>query len=233
MNKQKILPIALVVLVIFLISSAVFFLTRPKNNTSNAPTPTPPPRLLEIAENEKPIISIVPTSDGYWLDLKISNIPDYVSQIEYDLTYIAIDEDFEIEKGVGGTIEEISSNSFTRKILLGTESCTNGCKYKYDTGVTGGNLYLTLITDDNQVVDLQYPFSLLSVVDFKKTQQIELEDFIIMAQPSDTGYYLLIKNPTNTYSLFSSGSGRGKLVSTTPESQKEDDSLLTGDYLLE
>lgn len=233
MNKQKIIPIALIALVVLFISSAAYFLSRPKNNSSNVPTPTPPPRLLEINENEKPIISIIPTGDGYWLDLKISNIPDYISQIEYDLTYTAIDQDFEIEKGVGGTIEEITDSSFTRKILLGTESCTNGCKYKYDTGVTGGNLYLTLITDDNQVVDLQYPFALLSVVDFKKSQQIELEDFTINAQPADTGFYLLLKNPANTYSLFSSGSGKGKLVSTTPESQKEDDSLLTGDYLLQ
>jgi len=232
MNKQKLIPVALIASVIILISSAAFFITRSKNNTSNLPTPTPVPRLLEIPENEKPVISIIPTSDGYWLNLEITNIPQYISQIEYDLTYTAIDEDFEIEKGVGGTIEEVADNSFTRKILLGTESCTNGCKYKYDTGVNGGNLYLTLITNDNQVVDLQYPFTLLSAADFKKAQQIELKDFIINAQPSDTGFYLLVLNPSNTYSLFSSGSGKGKLTSTSPESEKEDKLLLTGDYLL-
>lgn len=233
MNKQKLIPIALVVAIILLIGSAMFFLTRSRNQQSNLPTPTPPPRLLELEESQKPYVSIIPTSDGYWLNLKISKIPDFISQIEYDLTYTAIDQDFEIEKGVGGTVEEIADSSFTRKILLGTESCTNGCKYKYDTGVNGGNLYLTLITKDNQVVDLQYPFSLLSVADFKKSQQISLEDFTIKAQPADTGFYLLIKNPANNFTLFSSGTGKGKLISTSPESSKDNSSQLTGDYLLQ
>ena len=44
-----------------------------------------------------------------------------------------------MEKGVGDTVK-LTSNSFEKDLLLGTESCTNGCKYKFDEGVVGGVL---------------------------------------------------------------------------------------------
>lgn len=127
-------------------------------------TPTPIPRELVITEDQKPIVNLTPRPDGHELTLNISKIDPIFTKIEYELIYTAVDSGLEIEKGVSGNFEtkDITNGSSERKILLGTESCTNGCKYKYDSGVNGGSLNLTLITKDNQVASLEMPFTLTS-----------------------------------------------------------------------
>jgi len=202
-----------------------------KKNKNTEATPTPTPRAFTLSAKEMPYVSIIPTNDGHYLNLSLKNIPDFIASIEYDLTYTAIDEGLEIEKGVGGNIDEIQNGSFERKVLLGTESCTNGCKYKYDTGVNGGTLYLTLITSSNQVTSLELPYTLSTSADIKKSG-ISVAEFKITATPSDTAYYILLQNTNDTYSLFSSSTGKGKLISTEPEAQKEDNGAITGDYQL-
>lgn len=128
-------------------------------------TPTPVPRELNITQEQKPTVSLTSREDGHQLFLKLSKIDSIFSKIEYELIYTASDAGLEVEKGVSGNIESkdiVNGSSLERKILLGTESCTNGCKYKYDTGVNGGTLNLTLITADNQVAIMELPFTLTS-----------------------------------------------------------------------
>src|SRR5512145_1807324 len=122
---------------IFLLLSLTLLLSACGKKTTSTITPTPEPKLVEMAPADRPLVSLVPRADGHMLYLKISHLPASVSQIEYEVIYTATDGSSEIEKGVGDTIKEITS-TLERNILLGTESCTNGCKYKYDEGVNGG-----------------------------------------------------------------------------------------------
>jgi hypothetical protein len=73
----------------------------------------------------------------------------------------------EIEKGLGDTLK-VEGTSLSRDLLLGTESCTSGCKYKYDEGITGGTLNITLVTKDGQVAPLQKSFTLKKDTKTKK-----------------------------------------------------------------
>lgn len=127
-------------------------------------SPTPVPRELTITEDQKPTINLTSREDGHELTLVISKVDPIFTKIEYELVYTASDSGLEIEKGVSGNFEtkDLVGGTGTRKILLGTESCTNGCKYKYDAGVKGGSLNMTLITKDNQVASLEMPFTLTS-----------------------------------------------------------------------
>ena len=154
-----------------------------------APTPTPAPRVLEMKAEDKPIVKLIPRSDGHLLKLVIDKIPSYVKQIEYELLYIATDNgNIEIEKGLGDTLK-VDSSTLSRDLLLGTESCTSGCKYKYDNGVSAGTISLTLITDNNQVASYQAPFSLQTGQQIKK----------------DKGkYYVSLKDMRDNDVLFSS-----------------------------
>lgn len=151
------------IILLLLVSTFILSSCGTKKTTSQA-TPTPVPRELSITDDQKPVSLLTPREDGHELTLKISKINPIFTKIEYELIYTASDSGLDIEKGVSGNIEskDVINGSAERKILLGTESCTNGCKYKYDAGVNGGTLNLTLITNDNQVATLEMPFTLTS-----------------------------------------------------------------------
>ena len=177
--------------------------------TNNQPTSTPQTGgVWEIAELEKPYISLTPTSDGHWLNLKITKLPTTISAIEYELIYNALDNNIEIEKGVSGTIksQEIST-TIERKLLLGTESCTSGCKYKYDTGVIGGTLSINFISQDGKTATYESAFTLKSTASLKKEGflKLETENYSLKTSVSSgSDYYLLLKNYNGVYSVFSS-----------------------------
>lgn len=171
MNKTyKILTIAS----ILLFSS--FFLSACGKKVETTPTKTTSaPKSIEFKNEEKPTISLIPRADGHELKLKIENIPQNVTQIEYELLYTAVDNKLEIEKGVGDTIK-LDSKNIERDLLLGTASCTNGCKYKYDEGISKGTLSLTFITADNQTVSYEGSFALPAS---EKNKNILTGDYLI------------------------------------------------------
>lgn len=192
---------------IFFILPLVFLLsactTTPKNNQ---PTPTPLPKLIEISPENRPLVSLAPRGDGRMLYLKISQLPQNISQIEYEVIYTAVDGQAEIEKGVGDTIKDIS-NTIERKILLGTESCTSGCKYKYDEGVTGGTLSANFITKEGQIFSFETPFSLRSGAQITKDGQIRLavNNFSLTPKTklSPKDFFILMENYRGGYSVYS------------------------------
>jgi len=207
---KKIFTLSLIFLSTFLLSSCG------KKNTNSTPSPTPTPRAIEMKPEERPIVKLIPRSDGHELKLSILNIPNYVKQIEYELIYSATDNGLEIEKGLGDTLT-LESQNIERKLLLGTESCTSGCKYKYDEGITGGTLSLIFITKENQIIPYETEFSLQSGSQIKKNGgQIELITQNYQTKIDNlknTSFYLLLKdygnskNPSDTkpsYSYFAS-----------------------------
>jgi len=231
MNKTKFLSLALIVLgSSFLLSGC-----GKKTTTTTKPTTTTkkPTTELILSDSEKPIVSLIPRADGHELKLKLDNIPANVNQIDYELIYSASDNGLVMEKGVGDTVK-ISSKSIEKDLLLGTASCTNGCKYKYDEGINSGTLSLTLYTFDNQSTTFESPFVLKTSADIKKDGgfKLDTENFSVKATTSTkSDYFVVIKNYPSYYSVFSSGTGAGKVTSVTPTTvTRTDTNSLVGNY---
>jgi len=231
--KTKIKNLFLVSTVIVL--SSVFLVgCGKKTTTTNTTKSQPVVKSIEFKDEEKPYISLIPRADGHELKLKIDNIPSSVNQIDYELIYTAVDKTtkLEMEKGVGDTIKEIDKK-VEKDLLLGTASCTNGCKYAYDEGITGGTLTLTFNTDDGQISFIT-PFSLISSADIKtKALTLPTENITINATTTTkSDFFVLLKNLKSAYSVFSNGTGAGKITSITPSTiTKQDMNSLVGDYL--
>ncbi len=232
MNKTKFISFALIIV------ASSFFLSACGKKKTETTTTTPQKNVqkeLTLSESEKPIISLIPRADGHELKLKIDNIPSTITQIEYELIYSASDAGLEMEKGVGDTVK-VSSKNIEKDLLLGTSSCTNGCKYKYDNGVTGGTLSLIFYTNDNQSTSYETPFVLKTSSDIKKDSGLSLpsENFSVKASTtSKSDYFVLIKNFPSYYSAFSSGNGKGVVTNISPASvTKKDMANITGDYLI-
>lgn len=194
-----------------LILISVLILSACGKKTTVTVTPTPTPRLVEMATANRPKISLTPRADGHELTLKIDLISSTISKIEYEVTYTAVDNGLEIEKGASGIIEptDIATGKAERKILLGTESCTSGCKYKYDAGITGGNVNLTFTTANSQISTFNSPFILRSTAEIKKAGKLiwAEENFTSTPKLSSNNYYIVIKDFKNGgYQVTSSGS---------------------------
>jgi hypothetical protein len=176
--------------------------------TTSKITPTPAPKLVEMPVSERPYISMVPRDDGHMIYLKISKISKDINAIEYEVLYTAVDGTSEIEKGLGDTIKEVTEN-IERKLLLGTESCTNGCKYKFDEGVSGGTITLSFINKNGQISTFESPFVLKSSASLKKEGELKLstENFSVKPKSKITGsdFFILQKNYQGGYSVFSNG----------------------------
>ncbi len=233
--NRSILPILAIVF------SGLFLSACGKNKSENTVLPTPTPKMVEIELDQKPYISLTPRADGHEIKLKIVNIPDNITQIEYELIYLAVDGNLELEKGAGDTVK-VEGSSLEKDILLGTASCTNGCKYKYDEGITGGTLSLIFINHSGQMTAHETPFTLASSSDINSQDSFSLEDFNITTKSVAAGqFFILLKNfglpnsfatASNIYSVFASGNGAGTINSITPDTfTKENLKSLSGDYL--
>jgi hypothetical protein len=236
----------LIVLIIIAVIGTIFFLTRNKKNqvvkNNEQEAEVINSELIELEPKDRPYISLIPRTDGHELKLRIENIPSKVTQIEYELIYTAKDKasGLEMEKGVGDTIKDISK-TIERDLLLGTSSCTNGCKYAYDEGVIGGTLSLTFNTKAGQAI-YESDFTLTTSSEIKNGGlNIPSENFSVSATTATKNdYFVLIKNfgskesktVSDIYSIFSSGNGKGKVNSITPSTiTKTDTSSVTGDYI--
>ena len=119
--------------------------------SSKTPTVFPtaePTKAPEVAVKRLPFVSITPSADNHWLTLEIRNFPQGTQSLEYELIYLAEVEEAKVERGIstiGTPVDLTGQNSFTKKLLLGSASCTTGtCKYKYDEGVKEGTFSLVI-----------------------------------------------------------------------------------------
>ena len=192
---------------LFLILACALTLSACGSQTAvKAPVASPTPKLVEMTMADRPKISLTPRQDGHMLYLKINKISANISQIDYELLYDAGENGAQIEKGLSDTIKDTSAD-VSRDLLLGTESCTSGCKYNYDAGVSGGTLTMTFTTKNGQVSTFVTPFTLNSTADIKKSGEIKLptENFSVKSKTKLTGsdYFLLMKNFLGGYTIFS------------------------------
>jgi len=154
------------------------------SNTSKI-TPTPTTKAVEMPVSERPMISLTPSADGHYLDLKLAGVPASITSIEYEVLYDATDNGSQIEKGIGDTVKLITS-TIDKNLLLGTESCTNGCKYSYDKGIVGGELTINFIDNNGQESTFDTPYVLKTTADINKAGALTLptDNFSSNPKPS-------------------------------------------------
>ena len=170
MNKKNLILVALIICSSILFSGC----GKKKVTTTEVKTNKQTAVEMELSNTEKPYVALTPRADGHELTLKVSNISSKITNAEYELIYTAEDQGLEMEKGVNGT-QKISGTSFEKKLLLGTESCTSGCKYKYDEGITGGTLSITFTTDYNKFYKFEAPFNIKNSAEIKKACYLSLD----------------------------------------------------------
>ena len=141
---KKYLPIILLFAGVIVVV-AVFFVLRgrgKKVDVSEKET-----ALIEVALEDRPIVSLTPSEDGHYLNLKIEeiNIPS-ADTMEYELLY---DVPGGVTQGVPGTVEIKGMSSFNAELLLGSESSG---KFRYDEGVEEGTMTLRFRNRDGQLL---------------------------------------------------------------------------------
>lgn len=114
--------------------------------------------VVEIPSEERPYVSLTPTSDGHYLNLLISDIKvKKATSMDYLLVYSTSNGG---QQGVPGTIQ-LTGNDIDKKLLLGSESSG---KFRYDAGVTGGNLTIRFRNSSGKLIGkLETTFSFNSL----------------------------------------------------------------------
>jgi hypothetical protein len=183
------------------ISSAILLSACGQQPAKVVVTPTPTPRAFVIKAAEQPYVSLTPRADGHLITLDLKKISPSIAKIEYEFVYSAVDNGNEIEKGTSGTLDKSKTSD---EILLGTSSCTNGCKYSYDNGVTGGRITLTLTNSEGQVATQEMVWTIESSSQVKKSgNKLEWssEKFSEKITGKLSSFYTIVKNP-ESYSIF-------------------------------
>lgn len=101
------------------------------------PTLEPEGVLIETTLEERPYITLTPSSDGHWLTIEVSRIQN-ADSLEYELLYNTASG---ATQGSINTVQLKGETSYSKKILLGSESSGH---YKFDEGVTQGSLTVRL-----------------------------------------------------------------------------------------
>ena len=140
--------ISLIVIVV-----AIYFLfifeREPDKKTRATNIPEDVKELNEAGLENKPYVTLTPTSDGAEIIISIENM-SYFDEIEYELTYLADNPTVageKIERGSTGFDVNTADEKYKKSILLGTGS--RGVRTP-DTGVTDGKLTLHLFKGDTE-----------------------------------------------------------------------------------
>lgn len=130
---KKFLPVFLFLIGVG-VFAGVFLFVRGRGEEETSPEEES--TLLDVPLEERPIASLIPTSDGHWLKLVIDKIVIDADSLDYELLYKLPDGR---TQGVPGTISLEGQRSIERDLLLGSESSG---KFRYDEGVENGTLTL-------------------------------------------------------------------------------------------
>lgn len=131
--KKFIVPIIVVLIILSLVG--IIYKNRFSRKQEIVLVPTPTVMLPTISDDVQ--VDLTATRDKHAIILKISNIPQGIESIEYELTYITASD---LPRGVLGKITLQGESEIVRDdIVLGT--CSSG-KCVYDEGVTTVDLSL-------------------------------------------------------------------------------------------
>ena len=142
---KKFLPIILFVIGVLVLVLVYFFVIKPSKDASNEKEDTS--SIIDVELIDRPIVSLTPTTDGHWLNLKIEKlqIPGAFS-MDYELLYSLPDGR---TQGVPGTITLKGQKVIERELLLGSESSG---KFRYDEGVEEGTVTIRFRNDKGKLI---------------------------------------------------------------------------------
>jgi hypothetical protein len=131
---KKFLPLILVGLGLVILLIAVFFIAKSLNNKGAGSLNPEEANVPEIPVAQRPLVELIPTSDGHWLNFKVQNINvTGAVTMDYELIYSTTTGG---QQGVPGTVK-LTGADIERKLLLGSESSG---KFRYDEGVDHGTM---------------------------------------------------------------------------------------------
>ena len=217
---KKFLPIILFVIGLVVLVLVYFFVIKSPKKTNVVEDDT---ALIEVSLNDRPIVSLTPTTDGHWLNLKIEKIkiPGAFS-MDYELLYDLPDGR---TQGVPGSITLNGQTLIERELLLGSESSG---KFRYDEGVKIGTMTIRFRNDKGKLIArFTTKFALFSGV--KVLESVD-QAFIATLSKTTKGYFVVMETfgipkevpsdvKSGPYGLFYSEkttlSGEGKMGSYT------------------
>jgi len=129
---KKYLPLILIGVGVLVV--AVGGVAIAKMMKGGTPTTEDETNVPEIPQDQRPYVSLTPSSDGHWLSFKVTGIKVAgATSMDYELLYTT---GTGIQQGVPGTVK-LDGNDVDRNLLLGSESSG---KFRYDEGVKGGTM---------------------------------------------------------------------------------------------
>ena len=181
---KKFLPLILFIFGLIVLGLVYFFVIKSPKKTNVVEDDAT--SLIEVSLNERPIVSLTPTSDGHWLNLKIEKIeiPGAYS-LDYELLYNLPDGR---TQGVPGSITLNGQTLIERELLLGSESSG---KYRYDEGVEEGTITVRFRNEKGKLISrFTTKFVLLS-----GTKELESVDQAFKATLSKNakGYFIVME----------------------------------------
>lgn len=138
--------------------------------------------LFNVPLNERPVVSLTPSSDGHYLNLKVEKIVIEAKTLEYELLYKVPQG---VLQGVPGSISLQGKDSFETELLLGSESSG---KFRYDEGVEEGTLTIRFRNNDGKLITkfvsdfhMQSETGELTSIDgsFKYIPKVKSKDFFV------------------------------------------------------
>jgi len=142
---KKFLPIILLVVGLLVFGGVYFFVIR-KPAVETIVDDEDTSSLIEIAFEDRPLVTLTPRSDGHWLDLTLSNLGKFKAEsLEYELVYQVPDKG---QQGTGGKLA-LTGSDIEKEILIGSESSGN---YYYDSGVETGMFTLKFRNDKGKLI---------------------------------------------------------------------------------
>jgi hypothetical protein len=151
---KKFLPLILIGSGILLLIIVIFVIKGTKGGNTPVQEEANVP---EIPQDQRPTVSLTPSSDGHWLDFKVQGIKvKGAATMDYELLYTT---GTGIQQGVPGTVK-LDGGDIDRKLLLGSESSG---KFRYDEGVKEGTMTVKFRNDKGKLLGkLSTTFSLNS-----------------------------------------------------------------------
>lgn len=134
---KKYLPVIIIVVVALLLVIGGFWFWRSRRAGEAEPGLEPEGVLIETTLEERPFITLTPSSDGHWLTIDVTRIQN-ADSLEYELLY---NTESGATQGSINSVELKGETTYSKRILLGSESSG---RYKYDEGVTQGTVTVRL-----------------------------------------------------------------------------------------
>ncbi len=163
--------------------------------------------LLELTLEERPVVSLTPTTDGHYLNMKVEKIGFGPYSMDYELLYQVPGG---VQQGVPGSVNLEGMKEYNADLLLGSESSG---KFRYDEGVEEGTLSLRFRNAEGQLLvkfatefHLQNATNLLTSLDNKFKYELDREsgEFFVVMNTIGIPDNILGSIEGGSYGIFSS-----------------------------